>query len=254
MHAAEACILLVLLGFPVVGRSQASGGAASQATVSTSAPAGEGDHAARPTAGVLVDQVVAVVNDDLILESDIDQDRRFQAFQFLRAQTPYNRDAAVEQLVNRALILQQAKFQPDSQPTPAEVDAQIATLRKEIPACKQYDCESDAGWQRFVQAQGFTLAELRARIAQQLTILKFTEMRFRTGIRIDPSEIQNYYQHTLLPEYARLHATAPKVAVISDRIQQILLEQKISSLLNDWLQSLKAQGSVRIMRPGEVQP
>ena len=47
------------------------------------------------------------------------------------------------------LILQQAALQPEDAVTDAELDAQLATLRKDIPACKQYHCETDAGWQKY---------------------------------------------------------------------------------------------------------
>jgi hypothetical protein len=58
----------------------------------------------------------------------------------------------------------------------------------------------------------------------------------------------------MLPEYAKVHATPPKLEVISDRIQEILLEEQVTNLLSDWLKSLKAEGNVRMMRPGEVEP
>ncbi len=89
---------------------------------------------------------------------------------------------------------------------------------------------------------------------QRMDILKFIELRFRSGVDITPVQIQTYYEKTMLPQYAKAHATPPKLAVLSDRIQEVLLEQQVSSLLSDWLKSLKAQGTVRVMRPGEVEP
>jgi peptidyl-prolyl cis-trans isomerase SurA len=44
------------------------------------------------------------------------------------------------------------------------------------------------------------------------------------------------------------------VEAISERIQQILLQQQVSNLLSDWLQSLRAQGSVVVLHPGEEAP
>jgi peptidyl-prolyl cis-trans isomerase SurA len=87
-----------------------------------------------------------------------------------------------------------------------------------------------------------------------MTVLAFIEQRFRLGIKIEPAEIQAYYTKTLLPQYAERHATAPPVASISDRIEEVLLQQRVSSLLNDWLQSLRAQGSIVLLHPGEDAP
>jgi hypothetical protein len=204
--------------------------------------------------GVIVDQVIGVVNGDLILESDIDEERRFEAFQPFTVPGRFNRDRAIERLVNRALILQQAQLQPEQEVTLDEARAQLQTLRKELPACKAYHCETDAGWQKFVSEQGFTNDELLERWRQRMQTLKFIELRFRAGIQITPAQIKTYYEQKMLPEYAKVHATPPKLEVLSDRIQEILLEEQVTNLLSDWLKSLKAEGNVRMMRPGEVEP
>jgi peptidyl-prolyl cis-trans isomerase SurA len=237
---------------PATAKTQ--GRADSEATVhTTTAPVAETAPIAKQ--GVLVDQVIGVVNGDLILESDVEEERHFSAFQpFRDPGGKFSRENAIERLVDRALILQQAKLQPDGLATTPEVKAELSNLRKEIPACTQYHCETDAGWEKFVADQGFTLDELTERWRQRMEILKFIELRFRAGIRISPEEIKNYYQKTLLPEYARLNAKAPVLDKISDRIQEVLLQQKVGNLLSDWLESLKAQGTVRMIKPGEVTP
>ena len=212
---------------------------------------GRGQEAA---GGDTVDRVVAVVNGDLVLESDVDQERRFAAF--LPPAAPgavYSRERAIERLINRELILQQAKVQPGEEIKDADVTKQIAMLRKDIPACTRYQCQTDAGWAKFLADQHFTAAELEQRWKERMQVLAYIENRFRMGIRIEPTEIKAYYE-TLLPEYTRQKATPPKLADISDRIQEILLQQRVSKLLADWLTSLRAQGTVQIMKPGEVAP
>jgi hypothetical protein len=239
---------------PTNGAPHTGGAATSQATAS--APTGKSaDETAKPASGVLIDQVIAVVNDDLILESDVDLERRFGAFQpFTSPNGGFSRDVAIERLIDRALILQQAKLQPEEAVTPDQVKVELDQLRKDIPACKQYHCETDAGWAKFVEDQGFTVDELTQRWQERMQILKFIEQRFRMGIRIDPASIKEYYEKTLLPEYAKQNAKAPPLDAISDRIQEVLLQQQVSKLLDDWLESLKAQGAVRMMKPGEVKP
>jgi peptidyl-prolyl cis-trans isomerase SurA len=84
--------------------------------------------------------------------------------------------------------------------------------------------------------------------------LKFVEVRFRAGIHITAEEIKSYYDKTLTPEYAQQKVAPPELDTISDRIQEVLLQQRVTSLLSDWLKSLKAEGTVRVMPPGEVEP
>jgi len=204
---------------------------------------------------VMIDRVVAVVNGDLILESDLDEERRFEAFQpFTRSGEAYSRQDALRRLIDRTLILQQERLQPVQEVTDEEVQDQLDALRKDIPACRAAHCETEAGWEKFVAAQGFTMDELTARWKERMEVLRFIEMRFRMGIRISPDEIKTYYNQTMLPEYAKQKATPPKLDDISDRIQEILLQQRVGGMLDDWLKSLRAQGSVRMIKPDEVVP
>jgi peptidyl-prolyl cis-trans isomerase SurA len=223
---------------------------AGQTTVVPTTP--QASAAAAP--GVVLDRLVAVVNGDVILESDVDEERRFEEIQPYRAATDSTRAKIIERLVDRALILQQAALQPEDAVPDKDLDAQLATLRKDIPACKQSQCDTDEGWKKFLSDHGFTEQEFRAQWLQRMQLLKFIEVRFRNGVTIKDDEIEAYYQKTMLPEYARRNAPPPPLETIKRRIEEVLLQQQVSALLQDWLKSLRAQGSVRIMVPGEVAP
>src|SRR5579875_3772968 len=134
--------------------------------------------------GVVLDRVVAVVNGEVILESDVDEERRFEEIQPYREAGTFSRDRAIQRLIDRRLILQQAEFEPEDKVTDAELNKQLATLRKDIPACRQYDCQSDAGWAKYLGDHGFTVEGFAERWRQRMELLRFIEMRFRSGITI----------------------------------------------------------------------
>ena len=205
--------------------------------------------------GEETDRVVAIVNGDLVLDSDVDEERRFEAFQPYRSGPTFSRERTIERLINRNLILQQAKLQGgEEEITDADVDKEIAELRRNIPACARYQCSSDAGWHRFLADQGFTEQVLHDRWKQRMQVLEFISDRFRQGIRISDADIKNYYEKTLVPQYRNAGAEAPKLEDVSVRIQEVLLEQQVSNLLLDWLKSLRAQGQVVVLHPGEAAP
>jgi peptidyl-prolyl cis-trans isomerase SurA len=205
--------------------------------------------------GAEVDRVVAIVNGDLILDSDVDQERRFAALlPYGEASGPYNRDEAIERLINRDLILQQSRLQPGNEVTTDAATKDLDALRKSIPTCKEYHCETQAGWEHFLATEGFTEESLTNLWRQRMEVLAFIEQRFRMGIKILPQEIQTYYEKTLLPQYAAQHVKPPPVESISNRIQEVLLQQQVSKLLDDWLESLRAQGNVVVLHPGEEAP
>lgn len=205
--------------------------------------------------GTVLDKVVAVVNGDVILESDVDEERRFESIQPYRGSTAeFSRARAVQRLIDRTLILQQAALQPEVPIADQDLNAQLAKLRKDIPACALDHCETEAGWQKFLADRGFTAEEFRERWRQRMELLRFIEVRFRNGIRISDDEIKTYYEKTMLPEYAKQKVAPPQLATISKRIEEVLLQQQVGNLLRDWLKSLRAQGSVRIMTPDGVAP
>jgi hypothetical protein len=203
---------------------------------------------------VTLDRVVAIVNGDLILESDLDAEERFAAFQPFSQPKTVTRQELIERLIDRDLMLQQMALQPEPPITDAQVDVELAALRKAIPRCAAYHCETDAGWEKFVADQGFTMDGMGERWKQRMQVLRFIEERFRMGIRIEQAEIDDYYKSTMLPMYAKEKMTPPAEAAVADRIQEILLQDRVNKLLDDWLTALRAQGSVRMMAPGEETP
>jgi hypothetical protein len=186
----------------------------------------------------------------------VDEERRFESIQPYRGSVAeFSRDRAVQRLIDRTLLLQQATLEADQIAiSDDELDKQLATLRKDIPACQQYHCDTDAGWEKYLASNGFTVQEFRDRWRKRMELLKLIEVRFRSGIHISDDEIKDYYEKTMLPEYARQKVTPPKLETISRRVEEVLLQQRVGDLLRDWLQSLRAQGNVWIMRQGEVAP
>lgn len=204
--------------------------------------------------GEVVDRLVAIVNGDIILESDLDEEERFsQLYPYRITSGDTERAQAMTRLIDRDLILQQVRGVPVEVP-PAAIDKDESDLRKDLPACAAADCTSDAGWKKFLADAGFTEAELRARIQLRAQVLRFIEQRFRSGIRITDKQIADFYTQTMLPQYAKEHAPAPPLAVLSPRIEELLLQQQVSVLLDQWLKTLRANGGVRILKAGEVAP
>jgi peptidyl-prolyl cis-trans isomerase SurA len=246
----------VLMSVPVGASLQATSGqiATSPTGVANLTPNGASGSAGQQ--GVVLDRVVAVVNDDVILESDVDEERRFEEIQPYRRVTGDNtRERVLGRLIDRALILQQAALEPEDTISDKDLEEQLMTLRKDIPDCKlQYHCETEDGWKKFLSAHGFTEEEFRERWRLRMELLKFIEVRFRNGIKISDAEIKEFYEKRMLPEYAKRNVTAPQLDTIRKRIEEVELQQQVGALLVDWLKSLRAQGSVKIMTPGEVTP
>ncbi|QEE30002.1 peptidylprolyl isomerase [Terriglobus albidus] len=209
-----------------------------------------------PKQGELLDRVVAIVNKQLILESDVNQEMRFaeiQPFRIARGGTPY--EQAMNRLIDRTLVYQQALEQQLEPVTDEEVDAELEQLKKQLSECQIYKCSAtENGWKEFLSQYGITEQEMREHWRQRMTVLHFIEQRFRSGASITDEQISEYYEKTLVPEVKARGGTPPPLEQISSRISEVLLQQQVSAMLQDWLKSLREQGSVRIFKDGEVAP
>jgi peptidyl-prolyl cis-trans isomerase SurA len=198
----------------------------------------------------VLDHVIAVVNNQVILASDLDLEMRI--FQMLPVgdKGSFTAASALDRLTTRALIEQQI-LQEDPhglEVDPNEVIASLAELRQNLPACKRRDCVTPAGWTAYLATLGLTPDRVDEYWTHRMAVLRFIERRFRSGIRIAPEEIQKYYNETLAPQYPD-PADAPPLEKVSARIQEVLLQQQVNTLLNEWLKSLQDQGQVEILDP-----
>jgi len=201
------------------------------------------------TTPIELDHVVAVVNNHAILASDLDDEIRLSVLDPNTVpQIELTRQQALDQLISRTLIQQQISEQ-DAQafePSEAEVNARLHEIRAELPNCVRQNCASDAGWKAFLATHGLTEERVEAYLRYRLEILRFIEMRFRQGIQISPQQINLYYHETLAPQYAP-GETVPPLDEVAPRIQEILLQQQVNVLFDNWLTNLRQQGDVEVL-------
>jgi peptidyl-prolyl cis-trans isomerase SurA len=203
---------------------------------------------------VVLDRVVAVINGEAILQSDVDEEMHFAAlepFQTGEGTGTDTRQFALRRLISRSLIEQQMKEQQqfNIDVTDADVLKSLDELRSHLPVCLKFNCKTADGWDKFLDANDLTNEEVIDHWRQRLTILRFIDQRFRAGIRISEESIEEYYAKSVVPVFAQQQQKAPPLKDVSARIQDVLLEQQVNMLLQDWLKSLQDEGSVRIIDP-----
>jgi hypothetical protein len=193
----------------------------------------------------VVDRIVAVVNKHVILESEW-QDAAHMEF-LLQGKpsgelTSQQMAAVLDRMIDRALVQQQIVDQSVLEPTPGEIAAQIREARARIP-----EAAAEEKWQAMLAAYELTEEDLEKQIANQIRVLKFVDLRFRALARVDRAAISDYYQQKLQPQLRQQGAPIPPLDQVSEKIQQILTEQRIDELLNSWLQALRSQAQIEKM-------
>lgn len=201
-----------------------------------------------PSVPVVLDRLLAVVNDQPIFASDLDAEMRLSILETnSTAETP---QAALQRLISRALIRQQIREEDlqNAAPGPDDVQARLDTLRKQLPICVREQCATEDGWKDFLARHDLTQEQVNTYLRNRLEILHFIELRFRQGIVIPHEQIETYYHQTLLPQYAPGEAV-PSLEQVAPRIEEILLQQQVNLLFSSWLDSLRAEGDIQVFDP-----
>lgn len=200
----------------------------------------------------VVDRMVAVVNKQVILESELDQATRVEFL--LQARpigqlAPADRIATLERLIDRSLLEQQIVDPAMLNPSAEDLAAKIKEVRDSLPGAA-----GDERWKAILGGYGLTQQDVEDQLTSQFRILRFIDLRFRGLVQVDKDAIAAYYQDRFLPEVRKRNVAEPKLSEVSDKIEQILAEQRIDGLLNNWLKTLRAQAHIERMLPGATPP
>jgi peptidyl-prolyl cis-trans isomerase SurA len=200
---------------------------------------------------VVLDRVIAVVNDRPILASELNEEMRVSILEpAIGERGKESPQDALQRLIARTLIRQQIREEEERSlvPPEEEVSTRMTGLRKGLPVCVHANCASDDGWNAFLAAHGLTEQRVKTYLRSRIEILKFIEIRFRQGIRISPEQVEAYYRNTLVPQYPP-GEPVPALSQVSARIEEVLLQEQVSGLFNDWLDNLRKQGDIEVLDP-----
>ena len=197
----------------------------------------------------VVDRMVAVVNKRVILESELDQARRVELLLQGKPLTdekpaPQEMQALLDRLIDRLLLEQQITDPDILDPTPEEMAARIKEIRGQVPGAASED-----GWKKVLAAYGLEQIDVEKHLISEFRVLRFLDLRFRKLVHVDKAEIAAYYQEKLLPELRRRGAPAPPLEEVSSKIENILVEQRMDEMLNEWLQTLRTQAHIEKILP-----
>ena len=88
---------------------------------------------------------------------------------------------------------------------------------------------------------GLTPDDISERVAMQVDMMHFIDLRFRPNIHIDPRSVEEYYVAQLLPELRRSGAAEITLKEASPKIEEVLVQQRMGEMLTAWLRNLRQQ-------------
>lgn len=98
----------------------------------------------------------------------------------------------------------------------------------------------EAAYQVALSEYGVGEDDLLDQLQWQVTLLRFIELRFRPGVQIPTEEVAAYYQETFLPGWNG-PGPPPVLEEMSERIELLLASERVSNLVDRWLNSTRGQ-------------
>ena len=172
----------------------------------------------------VVDRIVARVENDVILLSDVRALARYQ--QFLDGQ-PEADDQILDRLIDQWIVRTEAEASRSPHPSEADVDRGLSRIRDSFASGEEYQA-------RMKQA-GLSEQNVRAMVASQLYLSNYLDSRFRVAVRIDPKEVEGFYQTEVVPRAKARGQEPPALDASRESIQEALIENGINQQAEQWL-------------------
>jgi hypothetical protein len=199
----------------------------------------------------MVDRIVATVNRQPILLSDWEVEMRYEAM-LEQKSLPVSEDSAhgaLNRLIDQELLRQQMKSYRLAEPSKDEMDARIREIRKQIPGA-----ESESGLRTILGRYGLSEGEMSERVGTQAAILRFIDVRLRPSVHVDRRSIESYYNDKLLPELRQKGRAATPLAEVAPQIEELLSQERVDALTNDWLKDLRQQSEIHVEPAASTPP
>ncbi len=147
------------------------------------------------TASVVVDRVVAVVNNEVITLSDLQREASLK-----KTGSKVDDRTLLEDMIDRKLQMDAAR-RAGMDVTDKELDAAVADIMKR----NSFDTKQ---FEAALAKEGLTLEQYKTELREQMTLSRMFNKYIRAGLSVDEAEVRAYYTRNLklysLPEEIRL--------------------------------------------------
>ena len=172
----------------------------------------------------VVDRIVARVENDVILLSDVRALGRYQ--QFLDGKSESD-DQILDRLIDQWIVRTEADASHSPRPSEADIDRGLSRVRNSFASEQEY--------QAGMKQAGLSEQELRAMVASQLYLGNYLDSRFRAAVRIDPKQVEDFYQTSVVPRAKARGQEPPTLDAARDSIQEALIQNGINQQAEQWL-------------------
>jgi len=188
---------------------------------------------ARPAQKV-IDRIVARVDDDIILLSDL---RELGEYQQLVEGKSESDAQLLDRLIDQWIVRKEAETARFPLPADADVERSLERWKKSFATPEDYE-------ERRKQA-GLSEAEVRQIVQMQVYLNNYLDSRFRPLIHVDEKAIEEFYNTRVVPRAKARGQAPPSLEAASDYIQEALIQKGIDEQADRWLKESRARLQIK---------
>jgi hypothetical protein len=187
-----------------------------------------------------VDRIAVSIGNIAITQSEIEQELRFEQFMDGQSQSQEpdaaQLAAARDRLLKQTLLSLEAEAEgTESSALAEEASRLLDQVRKLYPDVARY--------QAALAGTSLTQDQAVQRLMTHVRSLRLINLKLRPNAWVERPEIEAFYEKKFVPEYGQ-RGVPPPIEEVENEIREILLEQKVDQLLDEWLKEI--EGSRRV--------
>jgi peptidyl-prolyl cis-trans isomerase SurA len=172
----------------------------------------------------LIDRIVARVENDVILLSEIQELARYQLLVDGKSESD---EQILNRLIDQWIVRNEANLARFPLPSDEEVDRSMASLKRSFSSPEEFEERK--------RQSGFSDPELRQVLRSQLFLSNYLDARFRPSIQVADKDIEDFYQTRVVPRAESRGQSAPTLDAARDFIQEALVQRAINEQADRWL-------------------
>lgn len=172
----------------------------------------------------VVDRIVAHVENDVVLLSDVRALSRYQQFLDGKSETD---SQILDRLIDQWIVRTEADASHSPHPSEADIDRSVARVRSSFASEQDYEARR--------KEAGLSEQDIRAMASSQLYLSNYLDSRFRPVVQIDPKDVEDFYQSAVVPRAKARGQEPPTLDAARDAIQEALIQNGINQQAEQWL-------------------
>ncbi len=206
-------------------------------SVATAAQTGGETPAEGPAPAELVDRIVAVVDEDPILASDLDRAIGLGLVSPESGESEMAfRRRALDLLLEERLRAHEVDRFGFTEISLTEVEEALGALKSAFA--------SERAFEGRLAELGLSIDDVRQIVARQIMVLTYVDERLGPRVFVSLDDIRGYYDSVLTPEMERTGGVLPPLAEVREQIRRVLREERLNSEIERWTRELRLEADI----------